>query len=231
MKKQENQLLNIVLNIVAPALILSYLADDKYLGATLGFVVALAFPLGYGIYEFSRSKSFNLFSGLGILNVVLSGGIGLLKIDTYWLAVKEAAIPGVIGLIIIASLKTKYPLVKTLLYNDTVMDTERVNQVLEEKGSMGAFNKLLTQATMMLAATFFLSAILNYTLAKWIVVSPTGTAAFNQELGKMTALSYPVILLPSMAMMIATLLFLIHGITKLTQLKLEEILKKPNSGQ
>ena len=41
----------------------------------------------------------------------------------------------------------------------------------------------------MIASSFFLSAVLNYSLAKILVKSQPGTEAFNAELGRMTALS------------------------------------------
>jgi hypothetical protein len=41
----------------------------------------------------------------------------------------------------------------------------------------------------------------------------------------MTALSYPVIVVPSMLIMVATLFYLFRSIRRLTQLELEQILK------
>ena len=73
-------------------------------------------------------------------------------------------------------------------------------------------------------ALFLLSAVLNFFLTKYIVVSPAGTAAFNEELGTLTALSYPVIALPSTAIMFVALYYIFKSITKLTGLPFEEIL-------
>jgi hypothetical protein len=69
-----------------------------------------------------------------------------------------------------------------------------------------------------------LSGVLNYALARWIVVSPSGTDAFNAEVSKMMAWSWPVIVIPSMAIMMVTLGLLLGGIHKMTGLKLEEVL-------
>ena len=65
---------------------------------------------------------------------------------------------------------------------------------------------------------------MNYILAKWIVTSAAGSAAFNEELGRMTLLSYPVIAIPSMLMMMAILYYLWRAINDMTGLALEEIL-------
>jgi hypothetical protein len=80
-------------------------------------------------------------------------------------------------------------------------------------------------ASWMLAGSFFVSSVLNFVLAKLIVKSQPGTTAFNEELGRMTALSYPVIVVPSMIIMIAALWYLFNRIQRLTELDLEQILK------
>ncbi|NBQ52481.1 MAG: MFS transporter, partial [Proteobacteria bacterium] len=87
------------------------------------------------------------------------------------------------------------------------------------------FTSLMRSTTMILAGSFFLSAVLNFILASVVLKSPTGTPAFNEELGRLTALSYPVIALPSMAVMIFAVLRLVRELRKLTGLSIEEILK------
>ena len=64
---------------------------------------------------------------------------------------------------------------------------------------------------------------MNFIVAKWIVVSPAGTEAFNAELGRMTLVSYPMIAIPSMLMMFAIIFYLWRTIHGLTGLKMEEI--------
>jgi len=68
------------------------------------------------------------------------------------------------------------------------------------------------------------SAVLNFWLAIWILKSPSGTPAFNRELGKMTALSYPVIVVPSLLVMTLAVWILIRGLKKITGLQLQDIL-------
>ena len=53
-----------------------------------------------------------------------------------------------------------------------------------------------------------------------------GTVAFNEQLGKMTALSFPVIALPATLVMVGNLFYLFRGITKLTGLSIEEMMKQ-----
>ncbi|MGQ9686945.1 MAG: hypothetical protein ACUVT2_11665 [Thiobacillaceae bacterium] len=95
------------------------------------------------------------------------------------------------------------------------MNVERIQQGLIERGNLEAFEARLRKATWMLGGAFFFSTVMNYLLATWIVVSPAGTAEFNQELGRLTLLSYPVIALPSMLMMAAVLYYLTRAMAGL----------------
>jgi hypothetical protein len=85
---------------------------------------------------------------------------------------------------------------------------------------------LLINASWILAGSFFLSSILNYLLAVIILTADPGTVSFNEQLGKMTALSFPVIALPAMAVMMGNLFYLFRGIKRLTGLDLEFIVKQ-----
>ncbi len=217
-------LVDLVVSIVAPSVILMKLSGDEWLGAAGALVVALAFPLGWGLFELARYRKFNFIAILGLVSVLLTGGIGLLKIDPQWLAIKEAAIPGIIGLVVLASTHTRFPLVRTLLYNPAILNTERIAQRLEEGRNVERFESRLLQANYLLAGTFAFSAVMNYVLAKWIVTSDAGSAAFNEELGRLTLVSYPMIAIPSMIMMIGIFWYLWRTIHGLTGLALEDIL-------
>lgn len=221
---KSNPFIDLVISIIIPSLILMKLSGDDWLGTTYALLTALAFPFCYGVYELTIHKKFNIISILGIVSVLLTGGIGILELEPKWLAIKEAAIPLVIGLIVLGSMKTKYPLVKKILYNPKIINIARVDGAMKANGTQEEFERRFTKASYLLSGTFFFSAILNYILARMIVTSPAGTSAFNEELGHLTLVSYPVIALPSTIMMMGTLFWLIRSIGKLSSLKLEEIL-------
>lgn len=215
---------DLLLGIVIPSLILMKLSGEDNLGPTGALIVALAFPIGWGLYELIRFRKTNFIALLGLVSVLLTGSIGLFELDTQWLAVKEAAIPGIIGLAVLISTKTRYPLIKTLLYNPKVLHIEKIEQKLSEKNQNKALETRLMKATYLLGGTFFFSAVMNYVLATWIVTSPSGSEAFNEELGRMTLLSYPMIAIPSMIMMMAIFYYLWRSIHGMTGFSLEEIM-------
>jgi len=221
---KSNPLIDLLISIIIPSVILMKLSGDQWLGTTYALLVALAFPFSYGVYELIIHKKFNFISLLGIVSVLLTGGIGIMELEPKWLAIKEAAIPLIIGLVVLGSMKTRYPLVKTLLFNPKIINTELVDQAMNSKGNKGEFEKRLKTASYLLSGTFFFSATLNYILARMIVTSPAGSEAFNEELGQLTLVSYPVIPLPSTIIMIGTLFWIIRSVQKLSDLKLEDII-------
>jgi len=218
-------LIELAVTLIVPSLILMKLSGPEDLGAVNALLLALAFPLAWGARDFLARRTFNLFAALGLVSILLTGGIGLLQLDTRWLAIKEAAIPGLIGLAVAVSAHTRYPLVRVLLFSPALMNVERIQQSLGQRGNADAFEARLTTATWMLGGSFFFSAAMNYFLATWIVVSPSGTPAFNAELGRLTLLSYPMIALPSMLIMAAVLVYLARSVRELAGLKLAEALK------
>jgi len=224
-ERRENVLLSLGINIAIPAVILMKASGENALGPVGGLIVALAFPLTYGVVDFARRREWNIVSILGFVSVLLTGGIGLLQLDPKWIAVKEAAVPAIIGIAVVLSLRTRFPIVRTFLYNDKIIRVQEVDEALARRGNHAAFDRTLVNASWMLAGSFFVSSVLNFVLAKLIVKSQPGTTAFNEELGRMTALSYPVIVVPSMIIMIAALWYLFNRIQRLTELDLEQILK------
>ena len=221
-----NPLIELLITLVIPSLILMKLSGPENLGAVNALLLALLFPFAWGVQDFLARRKLNLFAALGLVSILLTGGIGLLQLDTQWLAIKEAAIPGLIGLAVVVSAYTSKPLVRVLLFSPTLMNVERIQENLRQRGNSAAFETRLKIATWLLGGSFCFSAIMNYLLATWIVTSPAGTTAFNEELGRLTLLSYPMIALPSMLLMMAVLYYLTRTIRVLAGLKLGEALKQ-----
>jgi hypothetical protein len=224
--KKHSLLANLGFNIVIPTIILSKLSGDNYLGPVYGVIVALAFPVIYGVRDYFYAHKPNFFSILGVISVILTGGMSLLKLPPHYIAIKDAAVPGLLGIATLISIYTPYPLVRTFLYNDQILQIDKVGAALRENNATAEFERHLEIASYLVAGSFFLSAILNYSLAKAILVSPPGTPELAQELGKMTALSFPVIALPCTLVLAGTLYYLLNNIQKLTRLTLEEIVQE-----
>ena len=224
--KPENLLLNLVCNVAVPTAIMSWASGPRALGPTWGLLVALLFPLGYGIHDFARRRRFNFISAIGFVSVLITGGFGLLKLDGFWFAVKDGALPALLGLAVLASMRAKEPLVMELLYNPQVVDVERVDTLLVERNQTDGFRRLLQTASYTIAPAMLISAVLNYLFARAIIKSPPDTEAFNQELAKMHWVSLLGHSIPTMAMLMFALWRLFKGISSLTGLTIDEILRQ-----
>ncbi|GAB59907.1 VC0807 family protein [Rheinheimera nanhaiensis] len=223
-KKKSGLLPNLIINVVIPALILSKLSGEDALGPVWVVVVALAFPLLFGIWELKQHGKVNFFSVLGIISVLLTGGISLLQLPPSYIAIKEALVPALIGIVVLVSQYTPYPLVKKLLINPELLDMPKLELALSAKHNLAEFDRRMGKAGYVVAASFFLSSLLNYILAKAIVVSPPGTTAYAEELGRMTWLSYPVIVVPTMIMLMGAIIYMFKQIGRLTGQPLEDFI-------
>ncbi|MDX1302074.1 MAG: VC0807 family protein [Photobacterium sp.] len=224
-EKKANPFTDLIFNVIVPSVILMKLSGDDHLGSVGALVIALAFPVVFGGYELIRFKKFNFISLLGFVSILLTGGIGLLELDTKWLAVKEALIPGLIGLGVFISTYTKYPVVSKMLLNDNVLNLPLIREKLAMNNKQDQFDRCLVQSNYLFASTFIFSSVMNYILATTIVTSPSGSAAFNEELGKLTLMSYPMIAIPSMLMMMGIFYFVWRKTRQMTQLESAQIFK------
>jgi hypothetical protein len=66
--------------------------------------------------------------------------------------------------------------------------------------------------------------MLNFFLAVFVLTASPGTELFNQQLGRMLALSFPINAVPPMLVNIANLIYVSKAIKRLTGLSLEEII-------
>ena len=245
---QENPIANIALNVLLPVLALSHLSKDPkfqpeekfyHLGPMVGMLIALALPLGYGAWFLIKHRKLNFFSGLGIISVLLTGGLTLFlwkedgSVDSsapILFGLKEASIPFVLGVAILASHWTKTPLLNTFLYNDSIFDIKKIENVVDKKDQRASYRKLLLNCSIIFAASFLVSTVLNFFLAKFFL-SPdkvdynaeNARDLYNGAVGKITGWGFLVIGLPAMVFMISCFFYLIRGLRSLTGLENEEI--------
>ena len=227
-EKKENLLVSLAANIAVPALILTKGAKlAGHFGAepspAVVLVVALAFPLGYFAWDFLRRRRTNWISVVGFAGTLLTGGIGLFRLSPLWIAVKEASIPLLIAVVMIFSRR----LVRTFLFNEKVFDVPAIEAAVRGRGNEAMLTGTLKRCSRVLTASFLLSAVLNFALARILVTTEPeiDSAKFNEEIGEMMALSWPVIVLPCMIFIFAALWILLKGLEKASGLPLDGLFR------
>jgi hypothetical protein len=248
---QEHPLANILINVIIPVLVLSYLSKDPDLQEKLGkvakpwhigplkaMILALALPLGYGVWHFIKTRKGNFFSALGLISVLLSGGLtlylwnknGTVKPNAGMLfGIKEALIPLVLGIAILASHRSANPLIRVFLYNDSIFDIPKIESRVAEISAQAGYDKILFFATKLFAVSFFLSSLMNLGLAQWFFRGFDSNAIdalekFNAIIAKVTGWGFAVIGVPTLIFMIFTFYSLLKKLGKLTGLKSDEIM-------
>jgi hypothetical protein len=226
--KPENPLANLLLNVLLPVVILSNLnkeGDLPQLGPRGALIVALIFPIGYQIYDFWLRRKWNLFSLVGFVSVLLTGGLGLMTMSAQVFAWKEAAVPLILAALIFFSHQGSKPLVKTLLLNPDMLDMPKIEAAVERSNSRAGYEQLLWTSTLLLTATMLLSAVLNYFLAMYFLADKTpGSPEYTAAIGSQTGWGYLVVGVPSLAMMAFSLFRLFKGLKTLTGLETDEIM-------
>ena len=64
--RPENLWVNLLFNIVIPAVILTTMSKPERLGPVWALIIGCSLPLGYGIYDLIVRRKWNFFSILGL---------------------------------------------------------------------------------------------------------------------------------------------------------------------
>lgn len=224
---RENLFVNLACNVAAPVLMLS--KGVKWFGwdQKTVLLVALAFPVAYGIADFIRRRNFNVISALGFSSTLATGGLSLLRLEPVWFAVKEAAVPTLIGLAVLLTRHSKSSILRAMMLNEQVVNLPRITDALKTAGKEADFERLLDRTNWLIIASFAFSAVLNFVLARMIITVTADEPEFNVQLARLTGISYLVIAVPSIAITGYALFRMFSGLGRLTGLKIDEILHDP----
>ncbi len=242
--QQDNPLANIILNVLAPVIILSYCSKDGnsvwHLGPYKAMIIALAVPMVYGVWHFIIHKSVNIFSAVGFGNVLLTGIITIYLYSTedpsvrknapLLFGIKEAIQPLILGSLFLLTHKSKSPLFNAFIYNDGVFDQTRINKAVKENENHEAHRNLLWTSTKLFFGSFCLSAIMNLGLAFYFLgdLDPLATdwkELYNQDVARITGWGFLVIGVPLLVVGGFILFRLINGLKSLTGLETDKILQ------
>lgn len=226
--------LNLILDIALPVMILNKLSP--YLGEKgplYALLLAISLPLGHGAFDFIKEKKINWISLLGLLNVLLTGGFALLKLEGFWFAVKEASFPALIGCFVFASSFTNKPLFSFFLNQPGLFSMDLIKQRLAENGSEQKYLDLIKRCTLLFSGTFFISALLNFLLAVRIfknipmdLTENQKADMLNTQIADMTWMGYVVIALPLMVITTSLFYYCLRSLSKLTQLSLNDLMNQ-----
>jgi hypothetical protein len=212
--------------IALPIVILLTLSSDDRLGPIPALMLSLVSPIGFGLWEFRRSRTFDTTAAVGIVSVLLTGVIGIFRLSPELFAVKEAAVPILFATLIVISQYTRFPIVR-LLFEQTI-HKQRVQDAVDERQAGTEMNRTMTNTAWLWAASMAISGILRFVLAEIVVTSAPGTAEFNEQLGLMNLLRIPTVTVMTMVLMIGTIAYLVRSTASITGLAPTEFFRGGN---
>lgn len=233
-QKNSKSFYELIFTIALPVFLLNKLSDRfGENGPVIALIVALSFPIAYFLWDFLKTKHVSIISILGFVNILLTGGFALFQLNSNWFAVKETAIPLLIGIGVAYTAFTDKPLVQRFLANKSMINTDLIEEKLKEFNTENEYYQALKTLTMYFAVTFLVSSILNYVLAINIVTEISPDIAElermrirNTQIADLTWKSYIVILAPSFIMLSFIIWRANQMIKKLTSLTLEDVIQK-----
>ncbi|MDR3143488.1 MAG: hypothetical protein LBT57_01375 [Puniceicoccales bacterium] len=221
--KSAKSLLDLFWNIFLPAILMTWLDEWTGCSPICALGVALMLPLGLGLKEFFERRRCNLISAIGLLDVLLTGGIGFLQLPKDWIAVKESFVPAILGLLVLLTLKTSRPFFQIIMEQHFIFNERIIEQASSDESSKVSWDRLMRRGTWLLFLPFLLSAILNFILARYFICSETGTAAFNKEMGRFLVLGHTFIILPCFLMLLMTFIHVAKEICRITGSSLSDL--------
>lgn len=224
-----NPLIEIVLTIILPSTVMEMLSKPDRLGPFWALVVGLMFPVGFGVWCLVKKKGWNVFSLLGFVTILLTGGLGLLNLEAFWFAVKESAMPVILGLAFPLSHQFGKPLINALIMQPHILNVTALKSALGTAEKERSFQKALFKASCGMGLGMAGSAVANFFLAMYLLGGrQPGTEEFVKGIGKLNWMGMAVIGIPMLAVMMFVFFWLLREIQRITGLERDDLL---NPGQ
>lgn len=244
MDKGTQSLLNVLLSVLAPVMVLDHCSmqgpEIWQLGTTPAMCLALALPLGFGVWTFAQSRKVEPLTLFGLLGTILTGvvtiyantgGSEAIRPDTpWWYAAKEAAIPLLLCGAVMVTARRQDSLLRVLLYSDSLFDIRTIEKQVAENNRQAAYDSLLWRSSLFLGLSLVVSAAGNFILSLCFLLpvldQPAAQQAleYNYAVGRMTWWGYLVIGVPLLVTLIGVIRHLISRLEMLTGLDRDRLM-------
>lgn len=220
-----NALVDLILTVVLPSLVLDQLSDPARLGPTGALVAALMFPVAFAGWCWWKRSGWNLFSIIGFVTVLLSGGLGLLKLDAFWFALKESAVPLALGAAFPLSHRFGKSLLTALVMQPHLINLRAVTTALDTPERNAAYEDALHRGSWSIGLAMIGSSAGNFFLAyRLLQGKEPGGEAFVRGIGTLNWASVLVIGVPLCAVMLLAFVWLIRRIQSITGLERADLM-------
>ena len=166
---------------------------------------------------------------LGLVAVIVTGGLGLLKLPAFWFGIKEIAVPVLIGIAFPLSHRWGKPIISSMLFAPHLINERALRAALDTPEKQASFDKQLFQASLGLGIAMLGSAVINFALAMYLIGNKEpGSEAYVKAIGTLNWSGTLIIGAPLLVAMMVVMVRFLRGIQRLTGLEKEDLL---NAGQ
>ena len=223
--KQPHPLIDLLLTVVLPSAALEYLSEPARLGPFWALVVASLLPLTFGVYCWVTKAGLNFLSILGLVAVVVTGSLGLLKLDAFWFGVKEISVPMLIGLAFPLSHLWGKPIINSMIFAPHLFNEKVLREALDTPDKEASFARLLVKASWGMGASMLLSSVINFALAMYLLGGKEpGSEAFVKGIGTLNWGGTLIIGIPMLLAMMIVMVGFTRGVYRLTGLQRIDLL-------
>ncbi len=243
MDKGTKSLLNLFLSVLAPVLILEHCSASGdalwQLGPAWAMVVALALPLGCGVWTFADQRKADPITILGLFGTILTGVVTVyatlgtetaIRPDTpWWYAAKEALIAGLLGVAVLLTARRRDSLLRLFVYSDGLFDTRSIETAVAAQNAEAAYERILRRASLYTALSLLLSAVANFLFSLYFLLpvpdlpAAQQAVAYNEAVATMMWWGYLVIGVPLLATLFGVIRYLQRALAELTGLDRDRI--------
>jgi hypothetical protein len=214
-----------VMTVDAPSLVLDELSSPSSLGPFGALLVSMIFPVGFGVWCWRKKMGWNIFSTIGLITILLSGGLGLLNLNAFWVSAKDALLGVAIGAAFPLSHFWGRPLMHAMFLQPHLVQVERLEAALELRGSRREFDREMFKGAWMIGLGMIGAAVLNYYLDMYLLRGKApGSEAYVKGLSTINWLSLVVLGVPLMIVMLGVFVWLLRRMQEISGLRREELM-------
>lgn len=221
---------NLLFNFIIPMFILTRFSGEEFGDARISLLLALAFPLYYGIRELVGRRTFPYLSLLGVIGVILTGWLALTGSEPWMFACREAALTFILGLATLITAPTRFSIWRKFFVDLAGLHENTIQQNAHAQGNLPKLRKANLWFGIGFAALLLLSAAANFFLTLYVLGDAGDPARLNRELGRLMLAGNVFIFVPLATTAYWMVKKYYRALRTLTGLNLSEM-KLPSSGE
>jgi hypothetical protein len=198
MSKSVKLTLDIAIGAVAPVLILKY--GTAPLGTLPAYLTAALVPVAWVLLDlFVISRRFNFITTYSGGSAIMRGALAFWYVDGALFAFKDSASYLLAFVVFGGTALLARPVTRSIALQGLDPDTPERKAQMDRLLDEPSVRQAMTRASLLVGGANLVAGIINYYINYRMVLAPFNTAAFNDQVANVNAITRVVLVLPDMA--------------------------------